>query len=111
MMWVAIPLTRNSLYAASSSTAFGASQASALLTLYSATLYHNQLEVVQASILGSVLVNLLLILGMSILAGSFCQQDQVHNTTEAHALASLLGVSVFSLVIPVSVLPCIEVMI
>ncbi|KIX02461.1 calcium/proton exchanger [Rhinocladiella mackenziei CBS 650.93] len=65
-----------------------------------AALYHNQFDVVQASILGSILVNLLLILGTAILAGSFYYQEQAHNKDEAQALACLLSVSVFSLLIP-----------
>jgi len=67
----------------------------------SAALYHNQYEVVQASLLGSILVNLLLILGIAILAGSFCHQEQSHRKEDAQALACLLSVSVFSLLIPV----------
>ncbi|EXJ66802.1 Ca2+:H+ antiporter [Cladophialophora psammophila CBS 110553] len=65
-----------------------------------AALYHNQYEVVQASLLGSILVNLLLILGIAILAGSFCHQEQSHSKEDAQALACLLSVSVFSLLIP-----------
>ncbi|KIW95586.1 calcium/proton exchanger [Cladophialophora bantiana CBS 173.52] len=65
-----------------------------------AALYHNQYEVVQASLLGSILVNLLLILGVAILAGSFCHQEQSHSKEDAQALACLLSVSVFSLLIP-----------
>ncbi|OAP60450.1 calcium/proton exchanger [Fonsecaea erecta] len=63
-------------------------------------LYHKQFEVVQASLLGSILVNLLLILGIAILAGSFCHQEQSHRKEDAQALACLLSVSVFSLLIP-----------
>ncbi|OAL21302.1 hypothetical protein AYO22_08025 [Fonsecaea multimorphosa] len=65
-----------------------------------AALYHNQYEVVQFSLLGSILVNLLLILGIAILAGSFCHQEQSHRKEDAQALACLLSVSVFSLLIP-----------
>lgn len=65
-------------------------------------LYHGQIEVVQASILGSILVNLLLILGTAILAGSFHSQEQSHSREEAQALACLMSLSVFSLLIPVS---------
>jgi len=56
--------------------------------------------VVQASILGSILVNLLLILGMAILAGSLHNHEQDHDKEEAQGLACLLSVSVFSLLIP-----------
>ncbi|OAL32559.1 hypothetical protein AYO20_07869 [Fonsecaea nubica] len=66
----------------------------------SAALYHKQYEVVQASLLGSILVNLLLVLGLAILAGSFYHQEQSHRIEDAQALACLLSVSVFSLLIP-----------
>ncbi|KAK6364864.1 hypothetical protein LTS17_011768 [Exophiala oligosperma] len=65
-----------------------------------AALYHDKFEVVQASILGSILVNLLLILGISILAGSFYNHEQRHDQDEAQGLACLLSVSVFSLLVP-----------
>lgn len=72
-----------------------------------AALYHDKFEVVQASILGSILVNLLLILGISILAGSFYNHEQRHDQDEAQGLACLLSVSVFSLLVPVGILlPC-----
>ncbi|OQV07910.1 hypothetical protein CLAIMM_12264 [Cladophialophora immunda] len=70
------------------------------IVIFLAALYHNQYEVVQASLLGSILVNLLLILGIAILAGSFCHQEQSHSKEDAQALACLLSVSVFSLLIP-----------
>ncbi|RMZ76898.1 hypothetical protein DV738_g4760, partial [Chaetothyriales sp. CBS 135597] len=65
-----------------------------------AGLYHDQFEVVQASILGSILVNLLFILGTAILAGSYYNHGQGHDSEEAQGLACLLSVSVFSLLIP-----------
>lgn len=72
-----------------------------------AALYHDKFEVVQASILGSILVNLLLILGIAILAGSYYSHEQRHDQDEAQGLACLLSVSVFSLLVPVgSLLSC-----
>lgn len=65
-------------------------------------LYHNRLEVVQASLLGSILVNLLLILGIAILAGSFHHHELSQNRQEGQTLACLLSFSVLSLLIPVS---------
>ncbi|KIW16818.1 calcium/proton exchanger [Exophiala spinifera] len=65
-----------------------------------AALYHDKFEVVQASILGSILVNLLLILGIAILAGSYYNHEQRHDQDEAQGLACLLSVSVFSLLVP-----------
>ncbi|ETI22570.1 calcium/proton exchanger [Cladophialophora carrionii CBS 160.54] len=63
-------------------------------------LYHNRLEVVQASLLGSILVNLLLILGIAILAGSFHHHQLAQNKEDAQTLACLLSFSVLSLLIP-----------
>lgn len=74
-----------------------------LLTNYRRiALYHNRLEVVQASLLGSILVNLLLILGIAILAGSFRHHELSQNRQEGQTLACLLSFSVLSLLVPVS---------
>jgi Ca2+:H+ antiporter len=70
--------------------------------LYSAALVNNQLRVVQASLVGSILVNLLLILGTAIITGSFWYREQRHDIDDAQVLACLLCLSVFSLMIPVS---------
>ncbi|KAL6366293.1 hypothetical protein LRP88_00041 [Fusarium phalaenopsidis] len=63
-------------------------------------LANNQIYVVQASILGSILVNLLLILGSALLAGSSVNINPVYNTVEAQLLACLLFVSVFVILMP-----------
>lgn len=60
------------------------------------------MRVVQASILGSILVNLLPILGTALLASSVVDQEPLYNTNEAQLLANLLFVSVFVFLIPVS---------
>lgn len=65
---------------------------------------NNQISIVQASILGSILVNLLLILGSALLAGSSVNINPVYNTVEAQLLACLLFVSVFVLLMPVSLM-------
>jgi Ca2+:H+ antiporter len=57
---------------------------------------------VQAALLGSILVNLLLILGTAVLVGSIKYQELEHNTASAQTLACLLALSVFSMLIPVS---------
>jgi Ca2+:H+ antiporter len=57
---------------------------------------------VQASILGSVLVNLLLILGSALFASSMSNPDPHSNMEESELLAALLFVSVFVILIPVS---------
>ena len=58
----------------------------------------------QEALLGSILVNLLLIFGSAILVGSLKLQEQEHNTASAQALACLLCSSLFSFLIPVSLL-------
>ncbi|KAK2594366.1 hypothetical protein QQS21_007926 [Conoideocrella luteorostrata] len=60
----------------------------------------NQFRVVQASLLGSVLVNLMLILGSALLAASASKSLTLYNTTEAQLLACLLFVSVFTFIMP-----------
>lgn len=66
---------------------------------------NNQIRIVQASLVGSILVNLLLILGTAIVVGGVKYQDQVYSIATAHVLACLLYLSVFSVLIPVSFLP------
>lgn len=56
----------------------------------------------QASILGSILVNLLLVLGTALVASSVAGVDMMYNTAEAQLLACLLFVSIFVVLIPVS---------
>ncbi|PHH61159.1 hypothetical protein CDD81_727 [Ophiocordyceps australis] len=53
-----------------------------------------------ASILGSVLVNLLLILGSALLVSSGASCEPTYNSTEAQLLACLLFVSVFAFLMP-----------
>lgn len=67
----------------------------------SVALLNNQIRVVQASILGSILVNLLLILGSALLASSAVDSEPSYNTNEAQLLACLLFVSVFVFLMPV----------
>lgn len=61
----------------------------------------DQIVVVQASLIGSILVNLLLILGSAILVGGVRYQEQEYNSTATDLSATLLCLSAFSLVIPV----------
>ena len=68
----------------------------------SIALKENKIYVVQASILGSILVNLLLVLGTALVASSVAGVDMMYNTAEAQLLACLLFVSIFVVLIPVS---------
>ncbi|CAG7560601.1 unnamed protein product, partial [Fusarium equiseti] len=63
-------------------------------------LKENKIYVVQASILGSILVNLLLVLGTALVASSVAGVDMMYNTAEAQLLACLLFVSIFVVLIP-----------
>ncbi|KAF5560034.1 Ca2+ H+-exchanging vacuolar [Fusarium napiforme] len=63
-------------------------------------LVNNHIRIVQASILGSVLVNLLLILGSALFASSLSNIDPHSSMEESELLAALLFVSVFVILIP-----------
>ncbi|KAG1877648.1 calcium proton exchanger [Suillus subalutaceus] len=54
-----------------------------------AALLNGQLLIVQTSMLGSILSNLLLVLGCSFLAGGLCHKEGVFNSAGAQAAASL----------------------
>ncbi|KAF1804880.1 calcium/proton exchanger [Mucor lusitanicus] len=66
------------------------------------SLTQNLVVVVQASMLGSILSNLLLVLGMCFWAGGYRYPIQYFNKTVAQTSASLLFISVASLLIPAS---------
>ncbi|KAI1431206.1 Calcium/proton exchanger [Xylaria sp. CBS 124048] len=63
-------------------------------------LTQNQVTVVQTSLIGSVLSNLLLVMGCCFLGGGFNRSEQYFNTTVAQTAASLLALSVASLIVP-----------
>ena len=72
------------------------------LTLANSTaLLKDNIKVVQASLLGSVLVNLLLVLGSAIIAGGVTGPDQTYNNDLTHAFVGLLNLTVSCLMIPV----------
>lgn len=64
------------------------------------SLTKNLVVVVQASMLGSILSNLLLVLGMCFFCGGCKYKEQVFNITAAQTSASLLFISVVSLLLP-----------
>ncbi|RYP59698.1 hypothetical protein DL771_010783 [Monosporascus sp. 5C6A] len=59
-----------------------------------------QVIVVQTSLIGSILSNLLLVLGMCFLLGGYNRSEQYFNTTVAQTAASMLALAVGSLIIP-----------
>ncbi|MCJ1309644.1 hypothetical protein MMC25_003304 [Agyrium rufum] len=60
----------------------------------------NEIRIVQASLLGSILANLLLILGMCFLLGGLRFREQIYNSTVTQMSACLLSLSVTSLLLP-----------
>lgn len=60
----------------------------------------NQVTVVQASMLGSILSNLLLVLGSCFIVGGIKYKEQFFNQTAAQTMGSLLAVSVMALLLP-----------
>jgi len=70
------------------------------LIIFIIALTKNELRIVQASLLGSILANLLVILGMSFLLGGLRYREQIYNSTVTQMSACLLSVSVMSLLLP-----------
>lgn len=70
------------------------------LILFYFTLMNGHVRIVQASILGSILVNLLPILGSALIAADTTGGDDSLRSTETQILACLLFVSVFVFMIP-----------
>ncbi|PWY82913.1 calcium ion transporter Vcx1 [Aspergillus heteromorphus CBS 117.55] len=60
----------------------------------------NQIRVVQASMLGSILSNILLVLGCCFFVGGLRYSEQSFNSTVASTMSSLMTVSSASLIIP-----------
>ncbi|KAF4768094.1 hypothetical protein N7455_000335 [Penicillium solitum] len=63
-------------------------------------LRQNQIRVVQASMLGSILSNILLVLGCCFFVGGLRYREQSFNTTVASTMSSLMAVASASLIIP-----------
>lgn len=72
------------------------------LIIFIIALAKDQIVTVQAAIMGSILANLLLILGMAFLLGGLRYQEQIYNSTVTQMSACLLSLSVTSLLLPVS---------
>jgi len=71
------------------------------LIIFIIALVKNEIRIVQASLLGSILANLLLILGMAFLFGGLRFREQIYNSTVTQMSACLLSLSVMSLLLPV----------
>lgn len=59
-----------------------------------------EIRIVQASMLGSILSNILLVLGMCFAAGGFYYQEQEFNMTVAQTMSSLMAVGTSALLLP-----------
>ena len=63
-------------------------------------LVHDEVLIVQTSLIGSMLSNLLLVMGMCFFFGGIPRVEQFFNVTVAQTAASLLSLAVASLIIP-----------
>ena len=63
-------------------------------------LKNGEIRIVQSSMLGSILSNMLLVLGCCFLAGGIKRNEQVFNETVASTMSSLMAVASASLIIP-----------
>ncbi|KAK5102246.1 hypothetical protein LTR70_004549 [Exophiala xenobiotica] len=70
------------------------------LIIFIIALMQNQIRIVQASLIGSVLANLLLILGMSMTLGGLKYQEQIYDSLVTQMSSSLLVLSSLSLLMP-----------
>lgn len=70
------------------------------LIIFIIALVKDEIRIVQASLLGSILANLLLILGMCFVLGGLRFREQIYNSTVTQMSACLLSLSVISLVLP-----------
>ena len=71
------------------------------LIIFIIALTKDEIRIVQASLIGSILANLLLILGMCFLFGGLRFREQIYNSTVTQMSACLLSLSVTSLLLPV----------
>ena len=60
----------------------------------------NEITIVKTSLIGSMLSNLLLVMGMSFFLGGVNRTEQYFNVTVAQTAASLLALCIASLIIP-----------
>lgn len=70
------------------------------LIIFIIALSKNEIRIVQASLLGSILANLLLILGMCFLIGGLRFREQIYNSTVTQMSACLLSLAVMNLLLP-----------
>lgn len=62
--------------------------------------YRGEVDVVRASLIGSIIGNVLLVLGLSILVGGMKYRIQTFNADAAQAYATMMAMAVISLLVP-----------
>ena len=70
-------------------------------------LQRNQLDIVKASLIGSILGNILLVLGLSILLGGIKYKIQKFNMDVAQSHATMLALAVVALLVPALFVRCV----
>ena len=70
------------------------------LIIFCLAIYKDELRIVQASLIGSILANMLFIFGLALLVGGVKYMEQAYNSTVSQMNAILLGLCVATLVIP-----------
>ena len=65
-----------------------------------AALHRGEIRIVQTSMLGSILSNLILVMGCAFVAGGYNRLQQSFSQTAAQTMSSMMGLSCISLVIP-----------
>lgn len=73
-----------------------------------AALYKGEIRIVQTSMLGSILSNLILVMGCSFVAGGYNRLQQSFSQTAAQTMSSMMGLSCISLVIPATFASTVE---
>ncbi|KAJ4857711.1 sodium/calcium exchanger protein domain-containing protein [Trichoderma breve] len=63
-------------------------------------LVNKEIVILQTTLIGGILANILLILGLSFIAGGLRRPEQFYNITTAHVSSNLLSLSATSLLIP-----------
>ncbi|KAL7931724.1 Ca2+ transporter [Trichoderma chlorosporum] len=63
-------------------------------------LVNKQIIILQTTLIGGILANILLVLGLSFVAGGLRRPQQFYNITTTHVLSNLLSLSATSLLIP-----------
>jgi len=70
------------------------------LVIFIQALTHRQYIIVRTSLLGSIVVNMLLVLGLAILTSETCEKNQSYNVLATRVAAALLCLTTVSLIFP-----------